>query len=170
MKKYIILPIIGFTLILTGCKPTEKNYQDAYEKAYAAAQRRAAAEHESLEGLPVESMTDERMETVDGETFMVSDKRLKPVEADSVAPEGKYGVAVAHYSMSTNARMHLENLKKDFPEAFLAKDGAEHFYVIISRVAKMSDVPSIIRRFREKYPDFRYIGLHETPEVFTLTL
>lgn len=153
-------------LLLAACKPTEKNYYNAYEKAYAASQRKAEAENTSYSGGKLESIDGPRIEIMDGDTIYVSRDAVKPIENSANGETGKVGIAVAKYTMHTNARRHAEALKEEYPGAFVATDGNDNYYVMIKRVPGISDALDPIRVFRTLHPDYRYIGLGNSPHVF----
>lgn len=139
--------------MVTGCKPTEKNYREAYDVAIAKKQK--ATEELESEGLI--SADAPRSKVVDGDTLYFKSAVLQ------VRPgEGKlrdYNIAVDEFKMPTNARSGAEALKdKDFG-SFAAKSTGGRWYVIAGTAESLSEAASIIRRFRTLYPAYPYIGL-----------
>ena len=160
MKKIAFISLV--VLLLAGCKPTENNYRSAYEKAVEAAQRKAEAEMESINGEKMESLDGPRVEVIDGDTILIARNRIKPFETSLEKP-CKGGVAVARYSMPTNAKRHADDLRKGYPESFVGFDGEEYYYVIIETVDNSTEAASIIRKFKVTRPEYNYIGLQGTP-------
>lgn len=168
MKKYLFLIAIG-AAIFASCKPTEQNYRNAYDKAYEASQRKAAELTTASDGTKLESMYGARVETVGGQEIAITSVRVKPQEADpEVAASNKMALSVAKYSMITNARRNVEELKKDFPEAFIGYDGENGYYVLICPLPTMGDAEAPAKAFRKKYSEFPYIGLEGKPTVVLL--
>ena len=167
MKK---LCFLLFTLIiLAGCKPTEKNYASAYIKASEAARLKNANIDNDIAEHQLEAIDGPRLEVNGNDSVYVAPNRVKLFESDSSPEKGKYGIAVAKYSMPTNARRHLQDIKKEYPDAFLAFDGNEGYYVMIERVPSVPEAAEPIRVFKLKHPDFRYMGLPGTPVTYFVT-
>ena len=164
MKKYLL--ITGLILIMCGCKPTEKNYEAAYSKAYEAARQKAEAEQKGEDGVKLESIDGPRIEAVGNDSILVGKTRLKPFEADSIAEEGKYGIAIARYSMPTNARRHLQDVRKEYPNAFLATDGQQGYYVVIKRVPTVPEASDPIRIYKLSHPNDAFLGLDGEPALY----
>lgn len=154
-----------FLILATGCKPTEQNYKAAYDKAYDAAQKKIESETESIDGVKMESLNGPRVEVVEGDTVLVAPGRTRPFETTLDKSKGRMGIAVAHYKMPTNARKHSADLNAEYPESMVAYDGSENYYVVLSVVPSLKDAAPIIKEFKAKHPDFRYIGLPEGPRV-----
>lgn len=161
-RTFFLIAVAGF--ILAGCKPTENNYKAAYDKAYDAARRHAEEQSFSSEGVKLESLDAPRIEIVDGDTLLVGSKRVRPFEtADSLTGTGAFGIAIARYSMPTNARRHVTDLRKEYPQAFIAEDGDDNYYVMIRRIPSIPEAAEPIRIFRLSHPDYPYSGLSSRP-------
>lgn len=159
MKKILLLAAGGI-LLLTACKPTEHNYRNAYDKAYEAAQRKAAEMSVSTDGAVLETFDGPRVEIVEGDTLYVSPVTVSGFETDGEKSRaGKIGIAVARYSMPTNARRHMADLAGKYPGASMATDGDDNYYVLIDRVASIPEAAAPLRGFRKANPDYPYIGL-----------
>ena len=162
MKKYAFFILIS--ILSLACKPTEKNYQKAYDKAAEAAERKNRMDTESVSGGKLDSFNAPRVQIVEGDTVWVSSVRVKPFET-TIEGADKAVVAIAHYKMPTNARRHAEDIRKDYPDAFVAKDGDENYYVVIGRASGYKDAAPLIRQFKETHPGYRYIGMNDGPIV-----
>ena len=167
MKKY--LSIVLFAILIGGCKPTEKNYEAAYSKAYEVARMKAEAEQTADDGTLLESIDGPHVEAIGSDSIMVGQSRIKPFEGDTGVEKGRYGIAVAKYSMPTNARRHLQDLKKEYPDAFIATDGKDGYYVLIKRVAEVPEAADPIRVYRMSHPNDSYMGLQGQPALYFVT-
>lgn len=166
MKRLIIPALL--LLMLVGCKPTEKNYREAYDKAYEAAQRRTATEMESVSGQRIERMDGPRVEIVNGDTLYVGKEIVKAFEADTLTPSGKTAVAVARFTQPTNARRLVKDLLPKYKEAFIATDGRDSYYVVIKRVADLNEAADAIHVFKSLEPNYPFIGLGGQPLIVYL--
>lgn len=164
--KRIILPLLGIAL-LAGCKPTEKNYQKAYDKAHEAAERKAAEEKVSLSDL-IETEHMGRFEIIGKDSVLVLNELTKPY-GTTLTPDGrKHGVAIAKFKMPGNAKRNVSDISGDYPEAFVATDGRENYFVVINRVAPLEETAECIKGFRLTHPDYPYIGLWGSPVVIVV--
>lgn len=169
MKKIFTTASLVCFLLFAGCKPTEQNYQNAYEKASEAAHQKAEAEKTSATGATLSSMDTNDIQVVEGDTVRINRITLKPLENDSPVGDGNVGIAVAKYSMPTNARRHLTDVKKEYPDAFLATNGSDSYYVMIKRVANVPEAVGPIRVFETSHPGYSYLGLSGHPVVVFLS-
>lgn len=163
MRKAFIALLLP-ALALTACKPTERNYQTAYDKAYEAAQRRAEGLTTGAGGERLESLDGPRLQMVDGDTLRIATAEVKRFESgEDLTDSGNVGVAVARYSMPTNARRHLADLREDFREAFIATDGDDNYYVVAFTAPSIEEAAAPLRTFRNSNPSFPFIGLPDGP-------
>lgn len=181
MKKILLIALTAVTL--ASCKPTEKNYQSAYD---LAVQKREDA-LQSVIGATLDDMDGVQKQPVGNDTIWVATGTHKTHEAapgvksGAVTPgtadssditnqtlHGKIGIAVASYSMDTNAKRHAADLRKKIPSAFVATDGQGKYYVIAYRRPDLSEAAKAIREFEAAFPDFSYIGLRGAPMAILL--
>lgn len=164
MKKTLL--ILGVcTLLFAACKPTEKNYREAYSKAYEAAQRRAEKETTSTDGARLEATDGMRYEQVGQESVAVVRGRVKSIDETVKTGKAKTGLAVAKYKVNTNARRNVEDLKADYPEAFVATNGSDEYFVVVAVFPALTEAPPYIEEFRKHYPEYHYMGLEGRPAV-----
>lgn len=167
-KKYLIAAAVGL-LVLAACKPTEDNYRSAYDKASEAARRKAVELSTGTDGMALESFDGPRVEVVDGDTILISPKRLKRFEGTEEAhAAATAGVAVAKYSMATNARRQIQDLLGAYPEAFIATDGDDNYYVIIATANSSQQAAPVLSTFKDTHPGYPYIGLPGCPLIFAI--
>lgn len=161
MKKYLLLSIA--VVALWGCKPTEKNYQLAYDKAAEASRVKTESESTGLDGVKLESLDGPRQEILDGDTIMVAKEIVKPMDSELPEAKGKVGVAVAQYRMATNARRNVQELKHEYPNAFVGTDGKGAHYVIVDYIPSLKEAAATAAAFAAKHPDYHYMGLSGYP-------
>lgn len=165
---------IGGTAILllfasTGCKPTERNYQMAYEKAAEAARLKNEEEKIGALGNQLESMDGPRIEIVGADTLFIGSNTVKPFESPLQDDEKKIGIAIARYTQPTNARRHLQDILHTSSDGLVATDGQDNYYVMIRRVRALPEAAEAIRIFTKANPDYPYIGLNGNPLVLYLS-
>lgn len=153
-------------LFLWSCKPTERNYQLAYDKAAEAARLKREAETTGADGRRLESINGPRKEVVAGDTIMVASEVVKALDdksADNV--KGKIGIAVAKFRMATNAKSNVSDLKSKYPQALVATNGKDAYYVVVECVSKLDEAGIPIKAFMTKNPNFHYMGLSGEPAL-----
>ena len=150
--------IAMLAIILSACKPTEKNYREAYDLAYQTVQDKREAEQTGVSGDRIESLDAPRIEVVEGDSIYVGKHRVRLIDDEASSPEA-YGVAVAKYSMKTNASHHVESLRHDYPQAAVAREGQETFYVIIGFAPSITETAPLTKAFKKKNPHYAYPGL-----------
>lgn len=164
MKKIFYWALL--VIFAASCKPTEKNYADAYSKAYEAARKKTDADQTGEDGVKLELMDGPTRRPIGADTVSLGSLRVKPFGEDPISENGNYGIAIAKYSMPTNARSHLNTIKSDYPNAFLAFDGSQGYYVIIKTVASVPEAADPIRIYRANHPNDLYMGLDGEPVVY----
>lgn len=169
MKKTNILAIGAAVLIFYSCKPTERNYEAAYSKATAAAQGRANNESDEETGGKLEAIDGPRMEKIGNDSIYVASQTVKVFEGEPTEENGNYGIAIAKYSMPTNARRHLQDVKKEYPDAFITYDGQKSYYVMIQRVSSIPEAADPIRIYEATHPQTPYLGLQGSPVVLFIS-
>lgn len=166
--KIRFIAILTILLVMISCKPTEKNYHDAYDKAYEAAQRKNKEFHTGSTGEILEDMNAPRHEQIGDLSLHFATGRMTPFETTLNPEGGKMGIAIGHYAVPTNARHHLQDIRKEYEESFIATDGDENYYIVIERVDSKEEAASKINEFITKHPDYRYIGMMQNPVVISL--
>lgn len=153
MKK-TILAVGLLLLVLTGCKPTEKNYRQAYDAAIAKRQQQAE------QSLPADGLIladAPRQINIGGKNYNVSNEGIKTAE-DEVQLR-KVCVAVAAFKMPTNAKAEAAALKKEGYPAVAAKTASDRWYVVASDFASVDEAAAFIEAFAKKHSSWPYIGL-----------
>lgn len=163
---------MGVALLLCGtfvsCKPTEKNYQAAYDAARS--KREAAAEDPDM-ALMLGGHQLDRSEggtavsAVDGTKLPLKSTSLKFDEPP--VGTGDWYLAVARYSMPTNARAQAGDLRAKGDTVSVASDLDSEWYVVAARTSTRTEAGDAAARFISSHPGFRFIGLDGVPLLLT---
>lgn len=152
-RRKILLGVALAAVVLTGCKPTEKNYKAAYDAAVS--KREKANESLAADGLISEDGP--REHRINGDTYYMLNENLSVAAGeDALKP---VNVAVAVFKMPTNARSGAASLKDKGYGARAAQAPGDKWYVIAGSFDSLDDAASFIKGFKTKNPDFQYIGL-----------
>lgn len=150
-KKYILL--LGASLMmLPACKPTEKNYREAYDIAIAKKQQTEAE-------LEADGITDADAPTiriVKGDTLYFKAMPLR-VKADD-APLHPYNLVVDQFKMPTNARSSAATIKEKGFEARTLQSSGDKWIVVAGGADSLDETIALVKRFRSKFPHYAYIG------------
>lgn len=156
-----LLPLAAVALLLgaAACKPTEKNYREAY----VAAKEGLYKPTEDM-GAPILLQNDDwQIRVVGGDSVWVG---LGRVSSDAVK-DRCFTLAVADFRVVTNANSYARDLKARRHNAFVAGDGRDHWYVMVDTFPSVEAAARGARRFRDLNPSFRYIGV-PAPVIFHL--
>ena len=157
-RTHNVLIAAGLLLTLAACKPTENNYQAAYDAAQRKREQVAADAFQPAGKI----MTDDApMRVVGNDTVPF---RLSLVRVVEGKEPGRYAVVVARYRMDTNARAQYENLSAD-PTALLLSTPEDEFFVAESSWESLPDAAAAYRRIStdRKHPPF--VGLPDGPFI-----
>lgn len=151
MRKLLVIPaalviVLGFQ----GCRTTEANYRQAYEKAKAGQE----------EGIELDSTIYGRVRR-DLRTVTVKGSDGKEVEVKNqlvrVTPEGggirenlkEYNVIVAQFKQLFNANsMRTRLVDEGYPEAFVVQTAEPYYYVVAASRADVSEALKALEAFK----------------------
>jgi hypothetical protein len=142
MKKLLIaVALVG---MLVGCKTTEENYRQAYEKAISG---RTDDIDTTLYGGFRREMAEQGVVTQSGEKIAVRTVALSLVDADEApVPLEKYSVVVGQFKQVFNARSMRDRLANaGFNNAEVIKTSEPFYYVITSTHAKVESADSAMK-------------------------
>lgn len=170
MKKTLLIcaTVLVAAVVFTSCKPTEKNYQAAYD--VAKAKKTVEADDPDM-ALMLGGHTLDRSEggtavsSVDGMKLPLKSTSLRfetPLEGD-----GDWFLAVARYSMPTNARAQARDLKSKGDNVGVVEDSDSEWYVIAGVARDRREAGEIASRFIRTHPGFSFIGLDGFPMLLT---
>lgn len=158
MKRILIYVGAGL-LLLSACKPTEKNYRTAYETAMAREQQ--DVDPDILRQMKAEELPP--MVRVMGDSVRV--KRMPiawyytPAQVDSgkrISP-ANYNVCVANYKMPANAKAHAESLAERGFRSAVMSQGQTRFFVMAGMVSTLDSAAHLSSRLLRDYPH-EYVG------------
>ena len=159
LKKMGMMGILAL-LVLAGCKPTERGYQQAYD---AAKQKREQVQRENM--LPAEGLqSDEgpQQRVISGDTVYVDRQRLRTEEGQPL-PKSWY-VAVGVYKMNTNAKANAARLReKGWKEAQAVKGQQGRWYTMAAGAGSLDSVRVIAKQFKKENKQYPYVGLPGSP-------
>lgn len=161
MKKLIFFGLLA--LMLVGCKPTEKNYRNAYE--IAMNKKKAVADDYGLEVGELQSVEGARKQAVGEDFVWILPDMVKPQQDDKKGGEGQLAVVVSKFNMGANAKSQAAALASEWPDAVVCIDGRDHFFVSIARCNELSEALDIIKEFQAAHPDYPFVGLDGHPCV-----
>lgn len=149
--------------ILTGCKPTEKNYKAAYDAALS--KRQAESEDPDL-NLPAEGYTrlgEPEKKEINGKTYFYKFQHLHPLsEGVEMQP---YNVAVSVYKMPTNCQSQVRDLCEAGYDAFGTRTGDDRYYTIVGSYPTIEEAAEAVDNYMRKHKDSIYVGLEGAPVI-----
>ena len=149
-KTFLMLMALSFVVGLTGCKTTEKNYRQAYERAISDNDRDVTEFEHTIYNRHRARMKDIKVD-VDSVTIDAKSIYVK------VTPNGggisewlkKYSVVVAEFKQLFNAQSMRERFAgAGYPRTFIVENAEPYYYVVVdsSRDAlKMSQLADSLR-------------------------
>lgn len=173
---FLSLAALLILLLLASCKPTERNYQTAYELAL---EKRNAKDPDAdiifgtheLQS-PIGAVNDRAGEIA----FKSLRVPLTRIDGDSAANAGRYRIAIALYSMKENARAHAADLrrrketeKERDPGIGVFREGNEKYFVTIASLPSLTEAAATLDSIRRADPEARYIGLHQTEPLLLIS-
>lgn len=164
MKKIIsaIMSAALVALMFIGCKPTERNYQQAYDAALR--QREKAVQEQMLPATGLLSDDGPQLRIVDGDSIFVLRERI--FREGERHPLSGWAVAVGKYKMATNARANAETLREEgVTEAIPVRAAAERWYAVAAVCSTLDSARMAVREFRASHPGYPYVGLPGSPVI-----
>lgn len=142
-------------LVFCGCKPTEKHYREAYDRARQKREAEENARRELERDLQIvgtgviQEVDGVRLEPIAGDTVWVLHKRL--TSEAGVAP---YSLAVARMKMRANASGMAES-----NDGWKVLKGGDEYFVIAAESESADEILEKKRGFEKKNKDFHAPGL-----------
>lgn len=153
-----VLAVIMPLCVMTGCKPTEKNYRAAYDVARDKREREIRRQEEIRSEMGVGGGV---MQEVDGAALAdicgrnVWTRHIRFPAKDSVAT---YSVSVAAFKMKSNAEAMAADMRaKGWSRSRSATGGDEHF-VLVFESAEAAEAVTEMERFSSSAKDWQYVG------------
>lgn len=151
--------IIAAAVAMTACKPTEKNYRNAYEAAKSKREQKDPDEALLTGGHRLLSEAASNWRVVGGDSLQLQHILLTPTEGYSWNGTGPYRLAVAQFSMSTNAEAAIKDIKRGKLNPVVAKTGKGNLFIIAGSATTPDSLATTLQTFRSENPEFQFIGL-----------
>ena len=161
-----VLSVICLGALFVGCKPTEKNYQAAYQAAQNKRKADAAVDPDmAIPAKALQSFDAPRTKEVDGEQLRLKRFFIKYIGKGDAPEIGRLNVAVAKYKMPTNVIAQTEDLRASGLNAFPVEGSDGSFYVIAGSFPTYEEVSGFIKEYKKKHPASSVVGLDGEPLV-----
>jgi len=155
-----LLYCVAALALLVGCKPSEKHYKIAYETAQQRA--REGLDEGIYELMQKESLPP--LKHIGEDSVRVQRMRMiwfyTPAAVDSgrrIDP-APYNLAVALYSMPTNARAHADAIAEEGYRAVVLKTGSDKYYVMAGLTQTLDSAARLATRYEATHRG-RFIGI-----------
>lgn len=162
LKLLSVVVAIYAALSLTCCKPTEKNYKLAYDKAMEKA-RQGITEDEYqwmlAESLPryMHGETDSVRAFPEGIIWQYTPEA---VDSGRKTKPASFNLAVAKYSMLANAKAHADRLAGDGWPSHIFRTGEPVYYVVVKMSDNIDTVAQAAHNYMARYPK-GVVAMHE---------
>lgn len=162
--KRIIVPALAILMVLgmSACKPTEKNYQAAYEAAQRKREASKAAEADLAIPATFHREGERPRQKIDGYVVETTTDFLKLVKGEDDALK-EWNVAVGCYKMKTNAISRMDALVKEGYKAYVAENPESKFYVFSGGAPTISEAAKLASGFASKNDSSTFVGLNGAP-------
>ena len=152
MKRLVYLIIlVGAFLLPGGCKTTEANYRQAYEKAIAG--RDEVMDIDStIYGRVRRQMTEQTVTGRDGKKIVVKSQLVKVTPDGGGIPEKlrEYNVVVGQFKQLFNAKSLRERLVDNgYPETFVVQTAEPYYYVVLISRADVNQASDALADFEK---------------------
>lgn len=164
MKKLFATGIIICVIAAVGCKPTERNYKEAYD---VALQKRNAAATDPDMAIPaggLKTTGGPLQKEIDGETVSFSAEHLK-FEGGLEGVMKKWNVAVAKYKMPTNCASQTSDLFSEGYKAFYVLNPEGYYYVIAGSFDSLEEAEKFVKEYSSRHKATTFVGLSGTPLI-----
>lgn len=159
---FVSAAIVALTFI--ACKPTEKNYRDAYDAALAKRQEVAAQQMRPATGLLSDEGPQRRI--IGNDTVFVSVETLRTLDGKNLP--GHFALAVGVFKMDTNAKAAAADLAEaGYSEAKAAKGREGRIYTLALAGNSLDSIKAASLKFKKDFPDYPYVGLPGAPVIIS---
>ncbi len=148
MKKSLIcLGILA--MLATGCRTTEKNYREAYEKALE--KRNEGLTEEERSAIDREIATPKSVYR--GDSIPLKTMWVNTVAATTSTAAMEYSVVAGSFRQQFNATSAMERLRQGgYPDAFLLIDPEKNFIVAATTTASLDSAVVELRKLESASP------------------
>lgn len=164
--KLIRITLVGaIALLAISCKPTEKNYQAAYDVAQKKKKVETTDADMVLPAGGLQRLDAPRTVEVAGEKLNVKHIFIKYAGKGESPVIERYNVAVAKYKMPTNAIAQTEDLIARKYTAFPVEGNDGYYYVIAATAPTLEEAASFITSYKKSNAPEQLVGLDGEPLV-----
>ena len=161
LLKYSLVALVGLSLFV-ACKPTERNYKLAYDKARQKARQGLTDEQYDimlLNSLPPyrHTLTDSVRTFAEPVIWQYTPLAVDSGRKQTPAP---YNLTVGKYSMLTNAKAHADRLAGDGWRSVVLRNGEPVYYVVVKMSANLDTIARAAHDYAARYPNGT-VALHE---------
>lgn len=147
-------------LLAAGCKPTERNYQAAYDAAQSHRQAAVADEAALSGGRELSRFEGPSLRRDGDREYYWQGVRVRPEgEGAPEGAQGRYLVAVGKYRMASNPRAQSADLRSEGWKAYMARDAEDGFWTIAGGYDGLDEAVEEAQRFADTHREYPYIGL-----------
>lgn len=145
-----ILALTLIVVVLSGCKPTEAGYREAYQRAVANAKDKDREGLTDEEYMLIQKENAPKYRRIGQDSVAYLHKALTPEPANiEVNPLRHFNLAVGKFRMPTNARSLSNRLKERGFSSYIGKDADSDYFVIVGGSATDNDIPGLMHRFEK---------------------
>lgn len=149
--------------LTVSCKPTEKNYQAAYDAARNKRTAEAAADADMVlpAGGVIQKLDAPLTKDVNGEKLRLRRFFIKYIGSGESPAINRYNVAVARYKMPTNVKAQTEDLVAAGYEAFPVEGTDGFYYVIAASLPNLEETADFVKKYKKSHKPSQFVGLEE---------
>lgn len=164
MKGFIrySLAAAGLLLLLPSCKPTERNYQAAYDAAINKRNKDNTVDPDLLPAGAFKKAGEPELKELGGLNVLWMMLRVRPYEGQ---PEKRYtyNVAVACYKMPTNCSAQVSDLQEAGYAAYGVKTGDDRYYVMAAGFDNPQEAAAFADKYAKGHEPRTFVGLPGAP-------
>ena len=145
--KHLILSLLLAGMMLTGCKSSEKNYRQAYERALAGRDDSQAGLDSTIYGKVRRDFNLNSM-VVAGDTVDVKTQHVRVTDDGGGIPESlhRYSVVAAQFKQLFTAKSMRERLfEAGYPGAFVVETSEPYYYVVTASYDSLDEAVKAMR-------------------------
>lgn len=152
---YVVALTLAMLTMLAGCKTTEKNYREAYERA-TAKNDRDVTDFDKTVYSRYRNQVRERSETTgDGREIPTKVVSVRVTEDGGGIREWfkKYNVVVAEFKQIFNANsLRRRFADAGYPRAFLVENAEPYYYVVVASSSDLEDMVAVCDSLKADSP------------------
>ncbi len=153
-----LLPLASILLGLVGCRTSEANYRQAYERAVAGRDSSLAVDS-TIYGAVRRQAETRTVTLADGSTVAVRAQHVRVTENGGGVNENlrRYNVVVGRFKQVFNARSMRERMVDGgvLPEAFVVETSEPYYYVVARSTSSLDSAAAYMRMLPAGLPPMR---------------